>query len=143
MSDAIPGIGVVLEKGNGGSPEAFVTLAEVRDISGPQLRTDVVDVTNQSSPAQTEEVLATLKRLGECTFDINWVPSNPTHNGTTGLLADWFNRTKRHFRTTWPDGITVWRFTAFVTQLSPTAPVADALRQSVTLRVTGENLVLA
>lgn len=143
MSNAIPGIGVVLQKGDAGSPETFVTLSEVRDISGPQLRTDVVDVTNHSSPNATEEILATLKRLGEITFDINWQPSHATHNATTGLLADWINRTKRHFRMTWPDGITTWTFTAFVVGMSPTAPVADALRQSITLRVTGENLVLA
>lgn len=142
MSNAIPGIGVVFQKGDGGSPEAFVTISEVRDINGPQLSTAVVDVTNQSSPNATEEILATLKQLGQVTFDINWQPGHVTHNATTGLLADWISRAKRHFRLTWPDGITTWSFTAFVVGMSPTSPVADALRMSVTLRVTGENLTL-
>lgn len=143
MSDALAGIGVILQKGDGGTPESFVRIAEVRDITGPALSTDVVDVTNHSSPNATEEILATLKRLGEITFDVNWVPSNATHDAVTGLLADWFNRTKRRFKSTWPDGITTWEMYAYVVRMAPSAPVADALRAGVTLRVTGEALVLA
>ena len=138
MSNSIAGPGFLLQKGDGGGPEAFTTLAEVLDIKGPALKTDVVDVTNQSSPSGWEEVISTIKRGGNLTFDCNFVPSNGTQNATTGLLADYLSKVLRNFKLLNNDaGPTKWTFSAFIVGYSPSYPVAGVAKLAVDLKLSG------
>lgn len=139
MTSSIKAYGTLLKRGDGGTPEAFTTLAEVRDISGPELSLDTVDVTSHSSSNGWEEHVATILRSGEVTFDINYVPSGSDHDASTGIIADMTSRTLRNWQLVFPDsGSTTWNFAAYVTGFSPNAPVAGELTASVTLKVSGE-----
>ena len=60
MTSAIAAYGTLLKLGDGGTPENFTTIAEVRDIGGPELGADVVDVTSHDSPGAWEEVIETI-----------------------------------------------------------------------------------
>lgn len=138
MSNATAGPGFLIQKGDGGGPEAFTTIAEVLDIKGPNLKTDTVDVTNQSSPNSVEEVIATIKRTGEVTFDMNFLPSDATQNASTGVLADWQTRVLRNWRLLNNDsGGTKWSFAAYVTGYATAYPVAGVSKASVTLKLSG------
>lgn len=138
MSNAIAGPGFLIQKGDGGGPEAFTTVAEVLDINGPNLKTDTVDVTNQSSPGSVEEVIATIKRTGEVTWDMNFLPGDATQNASTGVLADWISRVLRNWKLLNNDtGATKWTFAAFVTGYAPKYPVAGVAKASVTLKLSG------
>lgn len=139
MSSAVAAIGTLLKIGDGGGSEVFTTIFEVMDISGPGLARDTLEVTNHSSPGSWEEFIAGVKRSGEVTFDVNYLPTTATHNATTGLIADMNNGTKRNFQLVFPNaGNTTWAFTALVNGFEPAAPVADVLRASVTLKLTGQ-----
>lgn len=137
MTQAIGSHGTLLKIGDGGAPEQFTTIAEVTNISGPSLSMDTVDVTSHDSPNYHEEVIAGIKRAGEVTFSINFVPTHATHNPSTGLLRDWVNRTRRNFKLVFPDaGATTWEFAAFVTGFQPTAPAgSERLTADVTLKI--------
>lgn len=139
MTDGIAAFGTQLQIGDGGSPtEAFTTIAELLDISGPELSTDTEDATNHGSTDAYEEVIATILRTGNVGFDVNWVPAGATHGYTSGLLKDWEEKTSRNFKLIFPDsGSTTWTFTAIVTGISPAMPVAGKLTGSITLKVTG------
>ncbi|MGE5619533.1 MAG: phage tail tube protein [Sphingomonadaceae bacterium] len=137
MTQAIGSHGTLLKIGDGGEPEQFTTIAEVTNIQGPGLSMDTVDATSHDSPSYHEEIIAGIKRSGEVTFSINFVPTHATHNPSTGLLRDWANRTKRNFKLVFPDvGNTTWTFAAFVTGFQPTAPAgSEKLTADVTLKV--------
>lgn len=134
-TEALAAIGTLLKVGDGAASEAFTTLAEVTNISGPALGLDMVDVTNHSSPNYTEEKIPTIKRLGDVTLDISYVPTQATHNATTGLINDWENRTKRNFQIVTPDSTTL-AFAAYVSGFEPSYPVDGKIAASVTLSVT-------
>lgn len=140
MSNAIAGFGTLLQIGDGATPtENFTTIAEVRDISGPALALNTVEVTHHGSPGHFAEFVGTTLSGGEVTFTINFLPTHPTHNAATGLLADMLSRTVRNFQLVFPDpGATTWSFSALVTAFTPAEPVQDALTASVTLQITGE-----
>jgi len=139
MSNAVSSFGTLLKIGDGGDPESFTTIAEVKDISGPSLSLATEEVTNHSSPAGFREYTGTLLDAGEVTFDINFIPTDSTHNASTGLIADMVNRTKRNFQLVFPDaGNTTWQFTALVTGFELSEPVEGTLSASVTLRITGQ-----
>jgi len=139
MSDAISAFGTLLKIGDGAVSESFTTIAEVKDIDGPGFETDIVDVTNHSSAGAWEEDVATILRGGEVTFDVNFVPTGATHAYDTGLIYDFLQRTRRNFQLVFPDsGNTTWQFTAIVQAFQIAAPVAEELRASVTLKITGQ-----
>lgn len=130
--------GTLLQMGDGGGPEVFSTVGQVLDIDGPEFSTDTEETTNQSSPGGREEYIATLKRSGEVTFDINLDPDDATHNQSTGLMAAYEARTRKNFRMLLPTSpARRWDFAGFITGFGMSAPVAGVLRASVTIKITG------
>lgn len=139
MTQAIPSFGTLLKMGDSLTPETFTTIAEVGDIELPGINADTEDVTVQTSPGAVKEFVCTLLDAGEVTFPINWVPTDPTHDHTTGLLAQALDRETRNFQAVLPDagGFTI-QFSACVTKFGPPkAPVAGVLQADITLKVSG------
>lgn len=140
MSEAVSGPGFLLQLGSAaGNAGSFTTIAEVKDISGPGVTLEVIDVTNQSSPNGFEEIIPSIRRGGETTFDVNFIPGDATQNGATGLWYLARNKIKRGYRLLLQDATDAYLFwDAYVTMIGPKAPVVGALTASVTLRATGE-----
>lgn len=135
----ISAFGTLLKIGDGATPENFTTIAEVTNISGPSLSLEPIEITSHSSPGGWKEFIGGLLDAGEVTFDINYEPTEATHNATTGLIADMVDRTLRNFQLVFPDtGNTTWSFMALVTGFEPSEPVEDKLTASVTLKLTGQ-----
>lgn len=133
-SQAMAAYGTLLKRGDGGSPETFTVIAEVLDIKPPSFSADTEEVTHQESPGGFKEYVVTLLDAGEVTFDVNFIPTDASHQG---LLSDLQARAKRNFQLVFPDG-TTWTFAAYVTGFEPDAPVGGKLSASVTLKVTGQ-----
>jgi len=139
MSNAVSAFGTLLKIGDGGEPETFTTIAEVTDISGPSLSADTIDVTSHDSPGGYREFIQGLKDAGEVTFTINFIPTEATHDASTGLLKDYNDGTLRNFQLVFPDpGNTTWSFAAVVTGFEPSEPTDDKLSADVTLKISGQ-----
>lgn len=139
MTDALSSFGTLLKIGDGGDPESFTTIAQVLDISGPELEQRREEATSHSSPGGWVEKVGTLLDGGEVSFDLHFIPTHATHDATTGLIADMVNRTKRNFQLVFPDASnTTWAFTALVATFGSTEPVEGKLEGSVTLDITGQ-----
>lgn len=138
-SGAVSAFGTYLQLGDGGTSESFTTIAEVKSIKGPKMSLDTIDVTNHSSGIPWREYMAGLSDAGEISFDLNFIPTEDTHDASDGLLADMINRTRRNFRLTFPDtSQTTWGFTAFVTGFETGEEIDNVITSSVTLKVTGK-----
>ncbi len=139
MTNALSAFGTLLKIGDGGGTEVFTAIAEVTKLSGPSLSLDTIDATHDASPGGFKECVAGLLDAGEVKFDVNYKPTETTHNATAGLLRDMVNKTKRNFKLVFPDsGSTTWSFSAFVTKFEPDAPVDGKLGASITLKITGQ-----
>lgn len=123
-----------LLRGDGQTVETFTALAEVKDIDGPGLELETIDVTNHDSTNAWEEHIGGILRSGEISFDINYVPDSETAGY---LVSDMVNREVRNFKLQYPDDTEI-AFTALVTGFTPGAPVEDALTAAVTMKLTGE-----
>jgi len=131
MSNAISAYGIHLEMDG-------TEIAEVKDISGPGLNLNTTDVTAHDGSGWREFV-ATILDAGEITFDINYVPTDGTHDATSGLLSVMEAQTLESFELIFPDaGTTTWSFSGYVTGFEPGAPVDGALTASVTIRISGD-----
>ena len=138
-TSAVHAQGTFLQKGDGGTPEVFTTIAEVLSISGPSLDSDQIDVTHQSGTGRFRDYIQGLKDGGEITFEINYIPGNATHNATTGLLSNYNDGLARNFRIRFPVTPAVdWVVSAFVKSFQPSSDVAEQLKASITLKVLGQ-----
>lgn len=101
----------------------------VGDVTGPQLSTDTSDTTNHSSPGQTEQRVATVKRTGTISFPMVLRSEDA---GQQALYAGWQDREGHAFVITKPSGV-VHTFDAFVTSFGDGAPVTAHESIEVTL----------
>lgn len=97
-----------------------VDIAEVGDISGLALSTDLDEVTHHGSPDGVEERIPTIKRLGELGFPMNIVVADA---GQQDLWAAWEARSENEYVVTYMSGI-VATFPGYVTSFGLSAPVA-------------------
>ena len=138
-SNAVSAFQTQLQLGDGAAPtENFSTVAELRTISGPSLELETIDVTTHNTSQPWRSFIGGLLNAGEVNFDINFIPTNPSHSYSSGILSDMVNRVQRNMKLVFPDaGATEWQFTCLVTGFEVTAEPADVLIASVTLKLTG------
>ncbi len=142
MGDAYIGHGTLLQRGDGGGPEVFTTVAEVLNISGPSISRDAVDVTTMDSPDQYREFIGGLLDGGEVTFDVVYDPVDPTIEPVAGLLSE-LALVSGSAATNWQlvfsdPAATTWAFPAIVTGVEPAEAIDDKVMLSVTLKVSGK-----
>ena len=136
-SNALASFGTIFQMGDGGSPEVFTGIAELRDIDGPGMTLGTVEVTHHLSPNAFKEKMATLKDMDDVTFELGFVPTDPTHDLTTGLASKLNNRTKVNFRVVFTDATTTWGVTGFVTGFKITAQIENVYIANCTITLTG------
>lgn len=111
----------------------FVTIAELGDITPPPLTRNPIETTTHNDPE--EQFVVGIRRKGEMTFSLFFVPTNSTHDHLTGLIDSWLAGDRDVWRITYPEG-SQWLFSGYVTNVAPAAPVDDALTADVTIRPT-------
>lgn len=137
MSDAIPARGTLLKVDDGVG--VYTTIAEVRSITGPTRTRRLITVTNHSSPGNYDEYKPGIKDGGELTFTCNWLPTNATHDATTGLEALFENGTQRNFRLEAPSPSTAKRqFPGVITSLGNNWDLEGVLEFPITVKVVGQ-----
>ena len=116
-----------------------VLYAQVRNITGPALSADVIDVTSHASTNAWEESVIGVLRPGDIGMDIIYDPATATHkNASGGLLFDFLARVSITLTLVFSDSATTeWTFSAFVTGFVPSMPVAGELGAAVTFKPTG------
>ena len=109
-------------------------IPNVTNFTGPGISLDVEDVTAHDSTDAWEEVVPTIIRSGEVTFDINYDPV-AHHYAAHGLAFNLATRLIDTFTLGGPIG--VWVFTGYVTKFEVSAPHDGKLSASVAIKCTG------
>ena len=136
MSSAFRAIGTTLKLGDGGSPEAFTTIAELKQISANRNQ-EFVDVTNHDSTNNFREELATFKGA-QVTFSGNFLPENATQDETTGIQEAFDSQTLDNYQLIFSNaGNHQFAFAAYIGDLNVDANFDEAASVSGTLRVSG------
>jgi len=134
MPSAISAQGTLVARGTASS--AFVTIGELRDITPPPLMRNTIETTSHNEVE--ESFVVGIRRKGEMTFQIGFVPSGSAsgHDHVTGLIKSWQDGARDIWRVTFPDA-TQWLFSGYVSNVGPSAPVDEGLVADVTVRPTG------
>ena len=115
-----------------------VAVAAVRDITGPGIKMDLVEVTTRDS-SKWRRRIAGLKDGGTVTFEIVYDPDAATHaNASGGVPYHIIQGTSNTFAVEFPTAATAvgLSFTAFVTSFTPKAPLEGAMLADLELTIT-------
>jgi hypothetical protein len=138
MSSARIGTGILLNRGDGASPEVFTALAEIVSLTPPGLSRNEIEVSNHN--AGIEEKLLGMLRYGQVKGKCNWLPTDPTQINTgTGIRSDILLNTRANWRVTFPpSGLPHWTFPARVQMFTPPDVTPDtALQMDFALTLDG------
>ena len=134
--------GTIIAYGNGEIPsEEFTKIGRVKDIKGPDMKRDTIDVTNHDSPGGMKQFLASLADGGEVTFSVEFDPTDPSHDQDTGLMYLMGRKVTTNFEIIFPiestNGFWGLTFPGLLTGMSPAMPVLGSLTSDVTIKVAG------
>lgn len=136
---AQPSINTLLQRGNGGSPETFTTIANVSSINGFSLAAMVVDVTSHSTGVPWRQKIPTLLEAGEIQADVFFVTDSAGHRA---LLNDFATRVTIDWRIVEPDTLaSVFQCRMFISKMSMKAPVDGVTTASITWTATGDPIM--
>ncbi len=142
IAPAIAVEGLLLQMGNGSSPEAMQTIANATDLSLP-IMLATVDVTNVGDNWRRH--FPTLHDMGKITFKIFWVMEEVTHRNSVnggvvgaGLRYLMINSLLRDYAFVYPDGNeSTDAFPAYVTSFAITGKVGGVFEASIELSNSG------
>ena len=134
MTIAISSHGTLMSRAPAATPSTFTTIAELQDITPPELSRNEFDATTQNINIDTY-VLGVMRR-GQMSLTLNFLPTNGTHDHLTGLQYALINNSIDGYKITFPDS-TVWVMSGQVQGIKPKAPVDGKLSADVTFRFSG------
>ncbi len=140
-SSAFWAYGSTLQLGDGATPEVFTSIAEIVELTPPQMSRDEIDVTSHSSSDGYREFIAGLRDGGEVSFKANWLPTNATHDGTTGLLETFNDNATHNWKIILPNTLATISFSGFLTAFEPDTPLEEQGQLSGTIKVSGKPTV--
>lgn len=133
--------GTILAYGDGENVETFTKIGQMKDISGPNMSRDTIDVTNHDSPGGYREFLASIRDGGEITFAVEYDPGDSTHDQDTGLLYLFGLDVRTNFQLIFPvesdNGYWGYTFSGLVTVFFPKEPVDGSITADITIKVGG------
>lgn len=134
MSDAISGVGAAFKRSNMAGTPTFTAIAEINDISGPNLSRDTIDTTSLDTAGGYRTFIGGFRNGGEVQLEMNF-----TLDGYDDLKLDFEDDAPRDYQIVLPDtGATTLGFSALVTAISLKIPTSDKITASVTLKISGE-----
>jgi len=112
-----------------------VVMAEVKNITCPNLSTDMVDVTTMDSADIYKESIPSLRDGGEVGIEALFYAGDPAQ---AGMYTDFNASTKQDYIITAPDASWTWTFSGYVTAIEQEMPMDDAINVNFTIKVIGK-----
>lgn len=118
------------------SSGTYASISGATNLSWPSFEAVMQDTTPLDAASGFATQQPTLKRLGPCTFEVNWDSSDSAHEQ---LAADLASEQVRNYQCVGTDaGTANWAFAAYVSAVSPMPSTTEGIaRMSVTLSPTG------
>lgn len=123
----------------------YDTIAQVVDLSGPQLISEQIEVSHRANgdPAEMwRRFVAGMKDGGEVTFQVYFDPDEPSHDPTltTSMYALGVSGEAGDFQIAFPGqagATTTATFDAFVNNFDIDSPLEEGVTADLTLKVSG------
>lgn len=134
-TEAQIGYGTKFQRGDGATPETFLTIGEITNIAGPAKAVELIDATHMESPGKFREFVYGLKDTPDITVEMQYVPGSA---GMAALNADIDGEVTSNYKIILPNpAATTFTFAALVRSITPSIPVEGKMTCTVVLKPTG------
>jgi len=125
----------------------YDTIGQVKDISGPSISRDTIEVTDRDVTSNYKEFWGGYADGGDITFTVNWDPINSRTHGTaagTGLLTNFEETDYCDTKAAWQlqldlcGGTATWTFDGITTGFDVGMPENGVLTADVSVKVSGK-----
>lgn len=131
---ATASVGTQFQRSNMLGTPTFSTIAEINDISGPNMSRATIDTTSLDTTGGYKTFIASFRDGGEIQLEMNF-----TQNGYNQMKDDFEDSDPRDYQIVFPDTeATTLGFSALVTALGTKFPKEDKIGCSVTLKISGQ-----
>lgn len=130
--------GSILQYGDGATPEVFTAISEITELVPPNMSRDSIDVSSNSSSDGYREYIAGWRDGGEVSVKSNWLPTNATHDGTTGVLASFNDNLNHNWRIVLPDSIATINLRGHVKDFNPDLPLEEQGILEFVIKISGK-----
>lgn len=120
----------------------YALVPELKGIPVPQMEAPRIDVSTHDNDAFIREYVNNMSDMPAVSFDINFLPSDPMHDHSTGLLSKQISGEQTNFKVRYNDAVgtgtdrVILTFPATVASFRPTAPVDNVYSATVQLQPT-------
>lgn len=130
---AVIGFGVKFQR-ESDTPDSYVNIGELIDITPPAMSRDVVESTHYESTDRIKTWISALRDVGEVSGTIQLDAEADLDN----LIVDWKSDAARSYRIIWPDGTTQWDFDGLITEVAVGLPIDDRATCDFTIRIVAK-----
>lgn len=125
--------------GDGATPtEAFTAVAEIKDIDGPNLTRDSIETTSQDSTDGWREYIPGWRDGDTITVQANWLPSDATHDGTTGMLSHFNDDDNHNYQIVTPTAVNkTIAFAGHITGMPISIPMENQGQIEFQIKISG------
>ena len=119
---------------------SYVAMTNLKDISGPEISSETIDVTTHDSADNFNEFVAGMADGGEVNFDLVFNPNDATHETLYNAVAA---RLKHNFYVKLPGWVSTGgggylAFAGVFTKMGLSFPIKDKVGASMTIKVSGK-----
>lgn len=135
-SNAKFGYGTLVKMGDGGSPETFTTIAELRgDIAFDGMESEEIEVTthNNAINGRAKEKIPGLIDPGNLNFEINYIANEATH---VAVRNAWIAQTRKNFQILTPYG-DLTTIAGYIMSMPVTYPADDSINAKIKIMISG------
>src|SRR5579884_2651330 len=127
-------LGGQFQIGNGGSPETFTTVTQVKDVDFTGSKVDTQDITTADNTDGTRRFVDTLFDAGECTATIFWNPNDVTHQQ---LESAFLARGTHNFKRINPGGFGTRSFAGIIVSIDRKEAIDKPTEATVKIKLNG------
>jgi predicted secreted protein len=130
--------GSTFKLGDGESSETFTAVAEIRDIDGPSITRDSIEVTNQDSDDGWREHIPGWRDGDTVTIQANWLPNDATQDGSTGMFSHFNDDDNHNYQIVTPTaiGITI-SFAGHIASFPLSLPMEEQGQVEFEIKISG------
>lgn len=128
--------GSALHMGSSNYLPTYATIAQLDSIDGPDMKADMVDVTNHQSPGRFKEFVKATLEAGEVKANVFWDPALVVHQDVRKALKSVNSRLFQITEVT--TGLPIVEFEGFVSSATFKRDYKGALTGAIAIHVTGE-----
>lgn len=129
--------GTIFSLSDVASPPTYVSVTQVRSITGPTVKPKIVDVTAHSTPGFWNAKLAVLIDGGDVSFELNYDSTDASQAFMTGFWNQMVGLTLSGFKMVFPNSAGTLKYEGYVAQHEFSAPVDNVLSVKLQTAITG------